>query len=163
MAKQRADESMKAVVRTASPADAETVGGLLFDFNTEFETPTPPAAVFAVRFGQLLARADVLVLLAEDMGTPVGFAYLTLRPTPYGDGPIAQLEEFYVRPGRRGRGVGAALITEALARVGERRAIELQISVDEVDSDARRFYERHGFVNVEPGTESRMLCHLREL
>ena len=39
----------------------------------------------------------------------------------------------------------------------------MHINVDEVDTDARRFYERHGFVNIEPGQEHRMLCYLREL
>jgi hypothetical protein len=44
---------------------------------------------------------------------------------------------------------------------------EIHINVDEVDTDTRRFYERHGFVNIEPGQEQgqdyRMLCYLREL
>ncbi len=34
---------MTGPVRRAGPADAEVVGRLLFDFNTEFETPTPDA------------------------------------------------------------------------------------------------------------------------
>ena len=32
---------------------------------------------------------------------------------------------------------------------------------DEVDAGARRFYERHGFTNIEAG--SRMLLYIREL
>ena len=36
---------------------------------------------------------------------------------------------------------------------------ELAITV-EVDADARRFYERHGFVTVEAGTDWRMLCYV---
>ncbi|WP_418061011.1 GNAT family N-acetyltransferase [Pimelobacter simplex] len=152
-------------VRLARPADAYVVGGLLFDFNTEFDTPTPSAADFGDRFTRLLARPDVLVVLAEDTGSgePTGFGFLTLRPTPYGDGPLAQLEELYVRPVLRDAGIGTALLTRALAEVEGRGAIEMQINVDEVDVDTRRFYERHGFTNVEPGTDERMLCYLREL
>lgn len=151
-------------VRLADPADAGVVGRLLFDFNTEFETPTPSAEQFAERFTVLLARGDVLVLLAEDdAGTATGFAYLTLRPTPYGDGPLAQLEELYVVPDLRDGGIGTVLLTRAVEEVRRRDAIEVHINVDEVDVDTRRFYERHGFVNIEPGTEYRMLCYLREL
>lgn len=40
---------------------------------------------------------------------------------------------------------------------------EIQINVDEDDRDARRFYERHGFTNLESGSTERMLCYLREL
>ena len=30
---------------------------------------------------------------------------------------------------------------------------------DSLDRDARRFYERHGFVNIEAGCDYRMLCY----
>ena len=149
-------------VRRATVTDAATVGRLLFDFNTEFESPTPSAEQFGRRFAELLPRDDVIVLLAE-ASEPVGFAYLTLRPTPYGGGPLAQLEELYVRPELRDRGIGTRLLTAALAEVTERGAIEMHINVDEVDVDTRRFYERHGFTNVEPGEDYRMLFYLREL
>lgn len=152
-------------VRLAAPADAFVIGGLLFDFNTEFASPTPSAADFGDRFAILLARPDVLVVLAEDpaTGDATGFGYLTLRPTPYGDGPLAQLEELYVVPPLRDRGIGTALLTRAVAEVEQRGAIEVHINVDEVDTDTRRFYERHGFTNIEPGADYRMLCYLREL
>jgi GNAT superfamily N-acetyltransferase len=149
-------------VRRATPTDAEVLARLLFDFNTEFQSPTPTAEEFAVRFRRLLASPDVIVLLAGDDG-PDGFALLTLRPTPYFDGPLAQLEELYVRPHLRDQGLGTALLEAAIRLVGDRDAGEVHINVDEVDTDTRRFYERHGFVNIEPGQEHRMLCYLREL
>ena len=37
---------------------------------------------------------------------------------------------------------------------------EMHINVDEVDADTRRFYERHGFVNIEEGADYRMLCYI---
>jgi hypothetical protein len=36
----------------------------------------------------------------------------------------------------------------------------MHINVDEVDTDTRRFYERHGFVNIEEGADYRMLCYI---
>jgi GNAT superfamily N-acetyltransferase len=149
-------------VRRARPADAELVGRLLHDFNTEFEAPTPDAATFARRFAVLLARDDVVVLLAGATGED-GFAYLTVRPTPYYDGTLAQLEELYVVPHLRDQGLGTALLTAAVEEVGRLGAGEVHINVDEVDTDTRRFYERHGFTNIEPGEDYRMLCYLREL
>jgi GNAT superfamily N-acetyltransferase len=149
-------------IRRATTADAEVVGRLLFDFNTEFETPTPSAEEFAGRFVELLGRDDVVVLLSGD-GPPTGFAFLTLRPTPYFDGPLAELEELYVVPDLRDRGIGTALLTAAVDLVRSRGGAEVHINVDEIDTDTRRFYERHGFVNIEPGTDYRMLCYLREL
>ena len=144
-------------VRRAGPADAATLGRLLWDFNTEFETETDPADVLAARFERLLAREDVVAVLA---GSADGFALVTLRPAIWFDGPVAQLEELYVVPDLRDRGIGTAVLDEARRLCREQGSPEMHINVDEVDADTRRFYERHGFVNVEEGTDYRMLCYV---
>jgi GNAT superfamily N-acetyltransferase len=155
---------MEPVITRASAADADVVGRLLYDFNTEFDSAGPGASEFGARFERLLQDEDaVVVLLAGDRADPVGFAFLTLRPTPYYDGPLAQLEELYVRPAERGRGIGTELLTSALELVRKRGGREMQINVDDVDTGARRFYERHGFTNIEPGADYRMLCYVQEL
>lgn len=140
-------------MKRAGAGDAEVVAKLLRDFNTEFATPVPDN--LERRFAGLLERDDVVVVLAGE----VGFAYLTLRPSPYYDGSVAMLEELYVAPAHRNRGIGTALMARALQEI--EGAGEMQINVDEVDVDARRFYERHGFTNIEQG--SRMLLYIREL
>lgn len=152
-------------VRRAVPDDARTVATLLHDFNVEFDCPTPSVEEFARRLVGQVAREDVRVWLAEADGEPVGFALATLRPSPYYDAGIALLEELYARPQRRGTGVGTALLT-ALGTWADGRGVgEIQINVDESDVDARRFYERHGYSNLDVtgGTETRMLLYLREL
>ena len=151
---------MTVAVRRAGPADAQVVGRLLFDFNTEFEAPTPDADTFAGRFRDLLGRDDVIVLLGGPAGAETGFAFLTLRPTPYYEGPLAQLEELYVLPDLRDGGIGTALLTASVDAVRAAGCEEMHIGVDEVDTDTRRFYERHGFVNIEAGVDYRMLCYI---
>lgn len=150
-------------VRVAGVADAGVVGGLLFDFNEEFETVGPSAGEFAERFRRLLARHDVLVLLAEAGEAAFGFAFVTYRPSPYYEGPLGQLEELYVRSSDRGRGIGARLMAALLADAAERACGEIHIGVDEIDEGARRFYERQGFSNRQPDADYRMLLYLREL
>jgi GNAT superfamily N-acetyltransferase len=141
----------------AGPEHAEVVGRLLHDFNVEFEAPTPSADELAHRFASLLGREDQLALVSGSADEPTGFAYLTLRGTPYYDGPVALLEELYVVPALRDQGIGTALLTTAIELVRSRGAQELQINVDEVDVDTRRFYERHGFVNERE--DGRMLFY----
>jgi GNAT superfamily N-acetyltransferase len=147
----------------ADSTHAGVVARLLFDFNTEFDTPGPGTDLFAARFARLLERDEVIVLLTSSHHNPTGFAFLTLRPTPYYDGPLAQLEELYVRPELRGQGQGTALLQTAIRLVPEHGGGEIHVNVDEVDADTRRFYERHGVVNIEPGADYRMLCYIREL
>lgn len=150
-------------VLRATSADAAVVGRLLWEFNEEFSFDGPGADEFAGRFTNLLDRDDVVVLLSGSRDDPTGFAFLTLRPTPYYDGPLAQLEELYVKPHLRDSGIGTALLRAAVDLVRSRRGGEIHINVDEVDVDTRRFYERHGFTNIQPGEDYRMLCYLREL
>ena len=147
-------------VRRATPDDAAVLGRLLWDFNTEFDTETDDADVLAARFGRILALDGILAVLAEDAGTAVGFALVSLRPAIWFDGPVSQLEELYVVPALRDRGIGTQVLDRCRRLVRGLGSPEMHINVDEVDVDTRRFYERHGFVNVEPGAEHRMLCYV---
>lgn len=149
-------------VTRASSRDAHVVASLLTAFNTEFATWVPPLEDLERRFAALLERADVLVLLA-DPPEATGFALVTFRPSPYYDGPIASLDELYVVPARRGGGLGTQLFDALLAEARHRHCGEVQINVDEQDRDTRRFYEAHGFVNHEPGSDERMLCYIQDL
>lgn len=157
---------MQVGVTRAEPTQAGVVARMLHAFNTEFEAPVPTVAELEARFERLLGRDDVRVFLAHDEAPdaePVGFALFTLRPSPYSDGPLAQLDELYVRPDHRGNGHGGRLMARALDDLAGLACFEIHINVDEVDTDARRFYERLGFTNTEPGTQDRMLCYVREM
>ena len=155
------DASVRGSVHLARPPEAADVATLLHDFNREFGSPTPGVAVLAPRLEALLAGHATLALLAGEPAT--GLALITLRENVWYDGPVALLDELYVRPQARGRGIGTALVEHAFARLRERGAQLLEVNVDEGDAGARRFYERHGFANRPPGTEERMLYYEREL
>lgn len=148
-------------LRAATPDQARVVAELLDAFNREFETPTPGVAVLARRLRALLAGGDVIALLAGDPAA--GIALLTLRQNVWYDGPVALLDELYVVPDRRGGGLGSALLAAAEAVTLERGGQVLEINVDGDDSDARRFYERHGYRHTEPGQRQPMLYYFREL
>lgn len=136
---------------------------MLDDFNAEFGSWSPPLDVLERRFARMLDRDDAFVLVAGGPGTPIGFALVTLRPTPYHDGPLATLDELYVVPRLRDRGHGTELLQAMLRELHRRACGEVHINVDEGDVDTRRFYESHGFVNQHPGSDERMLCYLQEL
>lgn len=149
--------------RTAVPGDESIIASLLSAFNLEFDTWTPPRDVLVPRFERLLRSPEVLILLALEPD-PVGFALVTTRPSPYYDGPIATLDELYLAPERRGRGLGSELIAHLAEEARTRGVGEIQINVDEGDLDTRRFYDAHGFTNfTDRESDERMLCYIREL
>jgi GNAT superfamily N-acetyltransferase len=91
----------------------------------------------------------------------VAVALLTWRPSVWDAGPVTLLEELYVAPEHRGRGIGHEVLERALALARARGSQTFEINVDEDDVDARRFYERHGFRNTESGSDERLLYYWR--
>lgn len=147
--------------RVARVADAEAIAGLLHDFNLEFGESSPGTDVLARRLGALLGTDSTFALLA---GTrPVAVALMTLRWNVWYDAPVALLDELYVVPGERNRGIGSALLTSCVARLRERGIELMEINVDGEDRAARRFYERHGFECVHGDHPEPELYYSREL
>ncbi len=137
-------------IRVATAAEARNVASLLHAFNEEFDTPTPGVAVLEARVRALLSGSSMFAVVAQE--PPVGLALVSLRPNVWSDGPVALLDELYVAPELRGRGIGTELLASARSEARRRGAELMEINVDAPDTDARRFYERHGFSSVEPGT-----------
>ncbi|HEX6421921.1 MAG TPA: GNAT family N-acetyltransferase [Acidimicrobiales bacterium] len=147
--------------RLATPEDADEVARLLHDFNSEFDTPSPGAAVLAPRLRRLLSGDATFAILAE---TPaVGVALVTLRPNVWYAGQVALLDELYVVPPRRSQGIGSAIVGHLLSLARATSVDLVEINVDEGDVDAQRFYERHGFRSTEPGSTERAFYYFQEL
>jgi GNAT superfamily N-acetyltransferase len=152
---------MEHLVRVATVAEAGVVARLLDDFNREFETPTFGIDVLTQRLRQLQSQGDVVALLVGDPA--VGVALLTLRPNVWFDGPVGLLDELYVAPTQRSRALGSALLEAAERVVRDRGGEVLEINVDGGDTAARRFYERHGYRNAEPGEDEPLFYYFRDL
>ena len=148
-------------VRLATVVDSGEVAQLLDRFNHEFGAETPGPTVLAARLAALLAADVVYALLAG--GPTIGVALVTLRPNVWFDGPVALLDELYVIPECRGQGIGTRLLKAAEQECIARGGRLLEINVDGEDTDARRFYERHGYSNREPGAPEPSLYYSREL
>ena len=147
--------------RRVGPDDAETIARLLHDFNTEFETPSPGTAILSRRLRSLLGEPSTIAYLAGEPAA--GVALVTLRSNVWYGGPVALLDELYVAPERRGRGLGAAMIGLLIAEAEEKGVSAIEINVDAGDVDAQRFYERHGFSGADPDTGERAFYYSLEL
>lgn len=88
---------------------------------------------------------DPEVLVAPGTGQLVGvLAYHTRRPL-HRSGRVTSIDAFVVDEHYRSRGVGAVLL-ETLVQVARASGAELvDLHSNRSRTDARRFYERHGF------------------
>lgn len=134
-------------VRRAEIADAEAIGQLLHDFNSEFGDPTPGARAVAERVRKLLAEGEIAVLLAG--AGPYGLAVLRFRPALWKEALDCYLEELYVVPDRRGEGLGRALMEAAIELARQQGAGDMHLATSEDDVAARALYESLGFSNLE--------------
>lgn len=148
-------------VRRATVDDAAEVARLLDDFNREFETPTPGTEVLTARLRTLLATDSTFAYLAGEPAVAV--ALVTRRPNVWYSGPVDLLDELYVAPAHRDRGIGGAIIARLLEDAGRDGVALVEINVDEGDVDTQRFYTRLGFSGRGDGDEERALYFWREL
>ncbi len=148
-------------VRQAGGEDAPAIARLLHDFNREFDEPTPPVEELAERCRRLLEEGEITALLAGE--GPDGLALLRFRPALWSGGLEAYLQELYVAPPLRGRGIGRALLETAIELSRERGADGIDLNTGETDTAARALYESMGFTNREGGPDGpSMLFYERE-
>jgi ribosomal protein S18 acetylase RimI-like enzyme len=149
-------------VRQATAEDAPSIARLLHDFNTEFSEPTPGVEALTEHARRLLEEGGMAVMLAGD--SPHGLALLRFRPSVWTGEPEAHLQELYVVPARRGRGIGRALLEATIEYARAAGATNLDLNTGETDTAARALYESMGFTNKEGGPEGPpMLFYEREL
>lgn len=121
-------------LRPARDLDAGAVGAILSDFIDD--TPWMPRihtrAEDLAHAARLIERGWVTV--AEEEGRVVAFA------AREGD----DLDALYVNAEAQGHGVGSALVDHL-----KEDAASLELWTFEANRGAQRFYERHGFVEME--------------
>jgi ribosomal protein S18 acetylase RimI-like enzyme len=155
-------EKSEIPVRQATAEDAPSIARLLHDFNAEFSEPTPGVEALAGHVRRLLEESEMAVLLAGD--GPDGLALLRFRPSVWTGEPEAHLQELYVVPGLRGRGIGRALLEATVEFARAAGAANLDLNTGETDTVARALYESMGFTNREGGPEGPpMLFYEREI
>lgn len=89
-------------------------------------------------------RALVEALVAESQGEVVGFALFFTNFSTFLAQPGLYLEDLYVRPDHRGRGVGEALLSRVGRLAVEREYGRFEWSVLDWNAPAIRFYEKMG-------------------
>jgi GNAT superfamily N-acetyltransferase len=139
------DTDTDVVIRSAEPRDVEAIVRLIGAL-AEFEELThllrvTPQSLAPHLFG---ARPAAEAVVAERAGVVVGFALFFTNFSTFLAQPGLYLEDLFVEPVERGRGIGQALL-EHLGRLAVARGYgRFEWSVLDWNVNAIRFYERMG-------------------
>jgi GNAT superfamily N-acetyltransferase len=139
------DASASFSIRAAELRDVTAIVQLIREL-AEFEHLThllqvTPEKLRPHLFGE---RAVVESLVAESAGEVVGFAIFFTNFSTFLAQPGLYLEDLYVQPSQRGRGVGEALLSRVGRLAVERDYGRFEWSVLDWNANAIRFYEKMG-------------------
>jgi ribosomal protein S18 acetylase RimI-like enzyme len=150
------DPPARTVVRGATRADLPALGrlgALLVGTHHEFDPKRflaanlRTASGYASYLGTQLGDPYVAVLVAEENGEVIGYAYAAVEGHDYVSlrGPAGVLHDILVDPGFRGRGVGRVLLDAALEFLKSRGAPRVVLSTAVGNEAAQRLFTKAGF------------------
>jgi GNAT superfamily N-acetyltransferase len=148
---------MNATIRPARPDDAETIATLIREL-AAYERLEDQARATADDLTRHLFgdRPSAEVLIAEVDGGPVGFALYFSTFSTFRGQPGLYLEDLFVRPEHRGRGIGKALLA-GVARVAvDRDCGRLEWSVLDWNTPSIEFYRSQGAIPMSDWTVFRV-------
>jgi len=132
-------------LRTATEKDVPLILAFITEL-AEYERLRHEVVVTEKRLRETLfgERRFAEVVLAELEGEPVGFALFFHNYSTFLGKPGLYLEDLYVRPEARGRGVGRRLLTHLAAIAKERGCGRMEWSVLDWNEPAIGFYRSLG-------------------
>jgi GNAT superfamily N-acetyltransferase len=133
------------VIRPAEPADLSVIIDLIRQL-AEYEKLSDEVSLNETEFAAHLfgEHAVAEVLLAEDAGLVLGFALTFTNFSTFVGKPGTYLEDLFVVPEARGRGLGKALLLAVVRRARERGHGRVEWSVLNWNTPAIEFYESLG-------------------
>ena len=99
-------------------------------------------------YASWLQEPGTFILIAERDNRPIGYAFVRFiegSETWRTADRVAEIETLSVLPEFRGSGLGSALMEEIYSELENEGVKEISLAVVATNSDALRFYERHGF------------------
>jgi GNAT superfamily N-acetyltransferase len=98
----------------------------------------------------VLDDPSAAVLIARDRDGAVALVSMDLHPRIALGGLVATLDEVVVAERARGRGIGRAIVAEAVRRARDAGAVRIELHTRRTrDAYRRGFYVKNGFVEVD--------------
>jgi ribosomal protein S18 acetylase RimI-like enzyme len=142
-------------IRKATRADLPAIIAMLADDElgkSREDVSTPPSPAYVAAFAAMDADPNQFMAVAELGGEIVGCLQITYIPGLSRKGMWrGQIESVRVAHAQRGSGLGHKLFEWAIEECRKRGCGLVQLTTDKSRTDAKRFYERLGFVAEHEG------------
>lgn len=145
--------TLRSATRDDVPVILELIRGLA-DYERLTEECVATEATLTETLFSARPQAEVIIALAD--GTPAGFALFFHNYSTFLARQGIYLEDLFVKPAFRGRGIGKALLSRLAAIAMERNCGRLEWSVLDWNEDAIRFYESLGAKAMDEWTVYRV-------
>jgi GNAT superfamily N-acetyltransferase len=133
-------------IRPAGPGDETALEALLSEVYEAFGEASPsPEDLRAMVAHSAGGDSALAFLVADDDGDLGGLVSLACCPTTLDAGLFVYLDDLYVRPSLRNRGIGTELLANARRWAVERGACEIRLAADSGDEALWRLYRRAGY------------------
>ena len=133
------------MVRTATMDDVAAIAAMASAFRSHLQRLLPSDAQILASVGTLIGSVDAEFFLALDDGAPAGYVLQRYRYSLWGSGTEATIEDLFVEPRLRGKGLGAQLIEYALRMANARSCTSVCLDTNENNAASTRIYTRLGF------------------
>ena len=144
-------------IRPATPDDVATILRFVQDLAAFEREPDAVEATEAMLSEALFGSQPAAeAVIAEEAGAPVGFALFFHNFSTWKGRRGLYLEDLYVTPAARGKGVGGALLRYLAGIAVERNCARFEWAVLDWNADAIAVYRRMGAVGLEDWTVQRV-------
>jgi ribosomal protein S18 acetylase RimI-like enzyme len=137
-------ETSDATIRDAQPADAPVIVELIRELA---RTEDVESGVTTGLVADYQAHGDSGILVAESGDEIVGMLSWFMRPGLFHGGHWGCIDELIVTAPAQGKGVGDALVAEALRRFMAAGCREAAVSTEFDNDRAAALYRKHGLVD----------------
>lgn len=137
-------------IRKAAESDLPAIKRLLAELISAMDdTECIDMRVAPRTWEHLLEDARSHFLVATARGTPVGLIHFTIRQTVLHRSPSAMIDELVVTKEYQGKGIGKQLVLSAIERCRQLGCCEVEVSTEQTNLKARKFYTKCGFDKTE--------------
>ena len=144
-------------IRVADVTQLKAIYGLLQSQFDEHEISLDSESLKKAILELLREDRWGFILAAQEGGVVAGVAVIAYAWTLEHGGKSAWLDELYVIPEWRNRGIGAALLERVFAEARQRGCLAIDLEVEDEHRRAENLYRRYGFEHLERNRWARPL------